>query len=194
MQSQIGVSHNKLSPTVALFIGSLRTHSNSSRIAAALTEIAAARLVFEPLAIDGLGFFSQDLETQPPAAWLAMRHQIAAVDAVLFITPEYNRSVPGALKNSLDIASRPYGQSVLERKPAAVISSSVSRNGGAAANQHLRQSLAFLNMPTLSEPNMCLGAVHNWFDAHGALVDANGRKLLDTFVDAFARWICEHRR
>jgi chromate reductase, NAD(P)H dehydrogenase (quinone) len=177
---------------VALLIGSLRRDSNSQRIAHALGAVCSEQLSLRPVAIGDLPLFNQDLESAPPAPWERLRAEIRAAKAVLFVTPEYNRSIPGVLKNALDVGSRPYGHSVFNGKPAAIISSSIGGLGGFGANHHLRQSLAFLNMPTLGQPEMYLGAVQNWFAADGSLVDAGGRQLLTQFGSAFAAWIDRH--
>jgi len=139
--------------TVATIVGSLRANSNSGRIAKAIAS-DAPNLVFDIVTIGDLPLYNPDLDASPPAAWSSFRARIKAADAVLFITPEYNRSVPGALKNAIDVGSRPYGQSAFAGKPAAVVSSSMGPIAGFGANHHLRQSLAFLDMPTLQQPEV----------------------------------------
>jgi chromate reductase len=139
--------------------------------------------------IGDLPLFSQDLEATPPQPWVTFREKIKAADAVLFFTPEYNRSVPGVLKNAIDVGSRPYGQSVWDCKPAAVASASVGAVGGFGANHHLRQSLAYLNMPTMGQPEMYLGSVGDWFDDAGNLKNEKHKEYLSKFAAAFAAWI-----
>ncbi len=137
--------------TVAIVLGSLRKDSLNRKVTDALIAEAPAGLSFKYAEIGDLPHFNQDLEAAPPAQWTRFRDEVRGADAVLFATPEYNRSVPGVLKNAIDVGSRPYGQSVFNGKPAAVISASMGAIGGFGANHHLRQSLMFLNMPTLQQ-------------------------------------------
>ena len=125
----------------------------------------------------------------PPAPWIAFRQRVTAADAVLFVTPEYSRSVPAVLKNALDVGSRPYGASVWNRKPGAVVSSSPGAIGAFAANHHLKQSLVFLNVPTMQQPEAYLGHADKLFDEHGKLVSDGNRKFLQEFMLAFANWV-----
>jgi chromate reductase len=175
--------------TVAVIVGSLRKESFSRKIAQAIAETAPKSLAFDFVDISRLGLYNQDLDGNEPAEWLAVRNQIRAADAVLFVTPEYNRSVPGVLKNAIDIISRPWGANSFDGKPAAVVSASIGPIGGFGANHHLRQSLAFLNMPTLAQPEMYLGGVGDWFDAAGKLTRDDTRAFLGKFGEAFATWI-----
>jgi len=175
---------------IAVVVGSLRNESNSLRLARAIAAEAPKNLSFEIIEIGDLPFYNQDLETAaPPAAWTRFRTQLKSADAVLFVTPEFNRSVPGALKNAIDVGSRPYGASAWAGKPAAVVSSSVGPISGFGANHHLRQSLAFLDMPTLQQPEMYLGSVGDWFDAEGKVKNADTRAFLGAFAKKFADWI-----
>lgn len=177
------------SRTVALITGSLRKDSFSRKIGQAIAAESPPNLAFQTLEIGHLGFYNQDLDTTPPESWTVFRNQIRSADAVLFVTPEYNRSVPGVLKNAIDIGSRPYGQAAFNGKPAAVVSMSVGAQGGFGANHHLRQSLAFLNMPVLPQPEVYLGGVGDWFDAEGRIKSADTRAFLGKFAAAFAAWI-----
>jgi chromate reductase len=175
---------------IAVVVGSLRNESNSARLARAIAAEAPKNLIFETVEIGDLPFYNQDLETAaPPAAWTRFRNQLKSADAVLFITPEYNRSVPGVLKNAIDVGSRPYGASAYAGKPAAVVSSSIGPISGFGANHHLRQSLAFLDMPTLQQPEMYLGSVGDWFDEAGEVKNADTRAFLGSFAKKFADWI-----
>ncbi|GAM96554.1 NADPH:quinone oxidoreductase [alpha proteobacterium U9-1i] len=174
---------------IAIVVGSLRKASWNRKIAEALIGAAPAGYSFSFVEIGDLPFFNEDLEANPPAQWVRFRQEIAAADAVLFVTPEYNRSVPGVLKNAIDVGSRPYGQSVFAGKPAGVISGSMGGIGGFGANHHLRQSLAFLNMPTLPQPEAYIGVVHELFDADGKVKNDATRGFLDTYAKAFAHWI-----
>jgi chromate reductase len=175
---------------VAVFVGSLRKDSFNRKIALALAELAPASLKLEILEIGQLPFYNQDDdEGQPPAAWTEFRARVKAADAVLFVTPEYNRSVPAVLKNALDVGSRPYGQSVWDGKPGAVVSVSPGAIGGFGANHHLRQSLVFLNVPALQQPEAYIGNVAKLLDPSGKLADEGTRGFLVKFAQAFAAWI-----
>jgi len=177
--------------TIATIVGSLRANSNSERIARAIAAEAPKALSFDIVQIGDLALYNPDIdETSAPAAWTAFRKRIKSSDAVLFVTPEYNRSVPGALKNAIDVGSRPYGQSAFAGKPAAVVSSSMGPISGFGANHHLRQSLAFLDMPTLQQPEVYLGGVNDsWFDADGRLSKDDTRAFIGQFAAKFADWI-----
>ena len=175
---------------IAVIVGSLRANSNSERLAKAVSAEAPKHLAFDIVPIGDLPLYNPDIDgASPPAAWTAFRERIKSADAVLFVTPEYNRSVPGALKNAIDVGSRPYGQSVFSGKPAAVVSSSMGPIAGFGANHHLRQSLAFLDMPTLQQPEMYLGTVTDWFDEAGAIKSADTRTFIGKFAAKFADWI-----
>ena len=184
----MATSHN-----VVVIVGSLRKESFSLKIANALAKLAPATLKLDVITPHGISFFNQDLEGAPPADWLAFREKLQKSDAVLFVTPEYNRSVPGVLKNAIDIASRPYGHSAWNGKPAAVISVSPGAIGGFGANHHLRQSLVFLDMPTLQQPEAYIGQADKLFDASGAFVNPSTRDLCSKFLATFDAWIRKHR-
>jgi chromate reductase len=177
--------------SVAVIVGSLRKASFNRKLAHALIALAPSSLQLGLVEIGALPLYDQDLddEGRPPAAWTAFRGEVRSRDAVLFVTPEYNRSVPAPLKNAIDVGSRPFGQSVWDRKPGAVISGSPGAIGGFGANHHLRQSLVFLNVPCLQMPEAYVGAVHKKFDDQGALSDDGTRKFLQEFIDAYAAWV-----
>ncbi|MEO8103295.1 MAG: NAD(P)H-dependent oxidoreductase [Betaproteobacteria bacterium] len=175
---------------VAVLVGSLRKDSLNRKTALALATIAAPALTLDIVEIGELPLYNQDDDTSTPLdPWTAFRARMKKADAVLFVTPEFNRSVPGALKNAIDVGSRPYGQSVFEGKPAAVISVSPGAIGGFGANHHLRQSLVFLNMPTMQQPEAYIGGAATMFDASGALTNTATREFLQKFAAAFASWI-----
>lgn len=174
---------------VATIVGSLRKDSFNRKTAHALAELAGPALTLEIHEIGHLSLYNQDLDASPPAAWVDFRNRIRPSDAVLFVTPEYNRSVPGVLKNAIDVASRPYGQSVWDGKPAAIVSVSPGAIGAFGANHHLRQSLVFLNMPVLQMPEAYVGGAAALFDESGKLANESTRSFLKKFVDAFSRWI-----
>jgi chromate reductase len=178
---------------IAVLVGSLRKASFSRRTAQALMQIAPPSLKMEIVEISDLPLYNQDLdegESAPPAAWTAFRERIRRADGLLFITPEYNRSVPSVLKNAIDVGSRPYGKSAWAGgKPGAVISVSPGAIGGFGANHHLRQSLVFLDVLPMQQPEAYLGGVAKWFDDAGKLQDESARKFLQTIIDAYAAWV-----
>ena len=175
---------------IAVLVGSLRRDSFNRRTALALAKLAPERLSLEIVPIGGLPLYNQDLDEDPPAAWIEFRERVRRADALLFVTPEYNRSVPGVLKNAIDVGSRPYGKSAFQKKPGAVISASPGRYGGFGANHHLRQSCVFLDIPLMQQPEAYLGGVTDaTFGADGEVEDAGTRKLLKRFVDAYADWV-----
>jgi len=178
---------------VAVVVGSLREGSFNRMTAQALMELAPESLQLEIVDIADLPFYDQDLDADtPPAQWTAFRERIRRAAAVLFVTPEYNRSVPGVLKNAIDVGSRPYGQSAWNGKPAGVISVSPGAIGGFGANHHLRQSLVFLNMPAMQQPEAYIGNCASLFDDHGKLSNESTRKFLQGFLDAFATWVARN--
>jgi chromate reductase, NAD(P)H dehydrogenase (quinone) len=171
---------------VAVIVGSLRKEAFSRKLAKAIAAVAPPHLSFDFVEIGQLQHFNQDLEATPTAEWSAFRDRIRAADAVLFVTPEYNRSVPGVLKNAIDVGSRPYGHSVWNGKPAAVVSNSPGAIGGFGAYHHLRQSLVFLNMPTVNQPETYVGGVGAMFDEAGELTNESTREFLTGFAQTFA--------
>ncbi len=174
---------------IAVVVGSLRKDSFTRKVANALAEIAAPALALEQLEIGSLPLYNQDLEASPPGEWQRFRDRVRAADAVVFATPEYNRSVPGVLKNAIDVGSRPYGKSAWAGKPAAVISVSPGAVGGFGANHHLRQSLVFLDMPCLQQPEVYISGADKLFDRDGKLTSDNVRELLRKLATAFDKWI-----
>jgi len=174
---------------IAVFVGSLRKESLNRKLAKALAELAPSSLKLEIVEIGQLPLYNQDFDEDPSAVYVEFRATVRAADGVLFVTPEYNRSVPGALKNALDVASRPYGQSAWNGKPGAVISASPGAIGGFGANHHLRQSLVFLNVPAMQQPEAYIGGADKLFDARGKLANDGTRKSLQQFIEAFANWV-----
>lgn len=174
---------------IAVLVGSLRKGSFNRMTAQALMDLAPDSLNLEIAEIGDLPLYDQDRDVELPNEWVAFKARIVAADAVLFITPEYNRSVPGVLKNAIDVASRPYGQSAWNGKPAGVISVSPGAIGGFGANHHLRQSLVFLNMPTMQQPEAYIGNCASLFDADGKLTNESTRGFLRSFLEAFAVWV-----
>jgi chromate reductase len=183
-----------MTSSVAVLVGSLRKASFNRKIAHVLIGLAPESLKLEIVEIGDLPLYNEDLEQEaPPAAWTAFREKVKAFDAVLFVTPEYNRSVPAALKNALDVGSRPYGKSVWSGKPGAIVSVSPGHIGGFGANHHLRQSLVFLNVPALQQPEAYIGGVANLLDEQGELTNEDTKKFLIGFIATFEKWIASNR-
>ena len=176
---------------IAVVVGSLRKESFNKTLAAALEKLFPADFSFVQVRIDDLPPYNQDDDGNPSAEVTRLKAEIAGAKGVLFFTPEYNRSIPGVLKNALDHASRPYGQSVWNGKPAGVIGASVSPIGTAAAQQHLRNILAYLNMPTLGQPEAFIHHKEGLYDANGNLAEAS-QKFLQGWVDAYVAWVKKH--
>jgi chromate reductase len=179
---------------VAVLVGSLRKESFNRKMARALAELAPPSLKLEIVEIRDLPLFNQDDEANPPPASVAFKSRIQKAEAAIFVTPEYNRSVPGVLKNAIDVASRPYGKSAWDGKPAAVMSVSPGAIGAFGANHHLRQSLVFLNMPTMQQPEAYVGGAATMFDDAGKLIKPETREFVGKFMGAFAAWVEKIRR
>ena len=175
---------------IAIIVGSLRKDSINRKVARSICAFASDKLDCQIVEIGALPLYNQDLDASPPAEFTRFREQIAAVDGILFWTPEYNRGVPGVLKNAIDVASRPYGQSVWDKKPAAIISASPGSVGGFGANHQLRQACVFLNMPVMQQPEAYLGHVSdNSFDDQGHVKDGPLKDLILNLAAAFADWV-----
>ena len=175
---------------IAILVGSLRAGSINRKVAKTMCAIRDDSLECSIVEIGDLPLFNQDIEGNPPAEWVAFREKIAAVDGVLFVTPEYNRSIPGALKNAIDVGSRPYGHSVFAKKPAAVVTASPGGVGGFGCNHQLRQCCVFLDMPVMAQPEAYLGHVtDDSFDADGQLKDGPLKDVVTTLAHAFAGWL-----
>ena len=176
------------SRNVAVLVGSLRKDSLNRRMANALQELAPSGLKLEVVEIGALPHYNADLEVDVPPAWQAFRDRIRPADALLFVTPEYNRSVPGVLKNAIDVGSRPSGQSVWDGKPGAVISVSAGAIGGFGANHHLRQSFVFLNVPAMQQPEAYIGGADKLFEGQ-RLTNGSTREFMTRYLQGFAAWI-----
>jgi chromate reductase len=179
---------------IAIFVGSLRKESYNLKTAKALIALAPESMSFEIIDIANLPMFNEDLEATPPNEWTVLRQQIIAADGVLFLTPEYNRSVPGVLKNALDVGSRPYGKNSWNGKPGAVISVSIGNISGFGANHHLRQSLVFVNVLAMAQPEAYIGSAAGLFDEKGTLINDSTKEFLKTFLSAFENWIQMHAK
>lgn len=179
------------SKRIAVIVGSLRKESFNRKVAKALIKLAPATLNLEILEISALTLYNEDLDVNPPTAWTEFRDKLKTFDGVIFVTPEYNRSFPAAIKNALDIGSRPYGQSVWNGKPGAVISVSQGAMGGFGANHHLRQTFVFLNIPVMQQPEAYIGNAASWFDANANITNESISKFLKSFIDSYSQWVYE---
>lgn len=175
--------------SVAVIVGSLRKESFSLKIAKAFAKIAPPSLKLDIVTLEGLSFFNQDLEATPPADWVAFRERIQKSDAVLFVTPEYNRSTSGVLKNAIDVGSRPYGKSSFLGKPTGIIANSPGALGGVAAAMHLKSILPGISGPIMQQPEIYLNGVGDAFDDKGNLTKEALEKVMKAYIDAFAAWV-----
>jgi len=187
--AESGLHLTSVQRTVAVLIGSLRKESFTRKVANAVIKVAPASLGFETIEIGQLPLYNQDLESATPAAWAEFRDKLRAADAVLFATPEYNRSVPGVLKNAIDVGSRPRESNAFHGKPGAVIRVSPGTLAAFGANHHLRQMLVFLDVPTMQQPEAYIGGAGKLFDAAGNLTNDSTREFLAKFAESFARWV-----
>lgn len=179
--------------TVAVWVGSLRRESFNRRLALAVERLAPEGFSFEHVRIDDLPLYNQDFDGHYPAEGVRLKQQIEAADALLFVTPEYNRSIPGVLKNALDIASRPWGKNSFAGKPGAVIGASVGATGSALAQQHLRNVLAYLDVPTLAQPEVFVQFKdESLIDQNGKIGSEGTQKFLQGFVDRYVSWVRAH--
>jgi chromate reductase len=174
---------------VAVFVGSLRTDSFNRRLARAVEKLAPAEFAFRHVQIDDLPLYSQDFDAAYPAAATRLKKDVESADALLFATPEYNRSIPGVLKNAIDIASRPWGTNSFAGKPGAVIGASIGSTGSALAQQHLRNVLAYLDVPMLAQPEVFIHFRDELIADDGTISNDGTRKFLQGFVDSYAAWI-----
>jgi len=179
-----------MSKTIGIIAGSLRRESFSKKIAAEIVKMAPQGYEFKLIPIADLPVYNQDFDDDnaAPAAYTEFRTLMNTVNGVIFITPEYNRSVPGALKNAIDVGSRPYGKSIWDKKPAAVFSNSPGNLSAFGANHHLRQSLVFLNMPVMQQPEVYLAKVADLFNDRGDIIDGKGKELIQQAVTAYISW------
>jgi len=177
---------------IAILVGSLRKDSYNRKIARAICALRDDNLDCEMIEIGDLPLYNQDYDSagEQPPQYARFRDQLRGADGVLFVSPEYNRGIPGVLKNAIDVGSRPYGQSVFDKKPAAVITSSIGAIGGALANHQIRQSCVFLNMPVMAQPEAYLGNVSDdHFNADGTLKDGPFKDVVTRLAHAFYGWI-----
>ncbi len=173
---------------VLTLIGGISSHSLNRRLFNGIEALGLSDFDFDSFDISKLPFFSQDLELDPPDIVLEFKDRIREAEAVLFITPEYNRSFPGVLKNSIDWGSRPYGQNLWDRKPAAVMGASIGTIGTFGAQHHLRQVLAYLNLSVMGQPEFYFNGSRS-FNERGELVDEKTKQLLRAYFESFKSWI-----
>lgn len=179
-------------PTIAVLVGSLRRESINRRLAGALEKLAAGKARFEYIEIGDLPLYNQDFDQAYPPQGTRLKERIRSADAVLFVTPEYNRSIPGVLKNAIDIGSRPYGDSAFAGRPAAVIGASIGAIGTALAQQHLRNVLAYLDMPVLGQPEAFIHYKDGLIADDGSIGNDGTKTFLQDFVDRFLALVARH--
>jgi len=175
---------------IAIIVGSLREGSINRKVARSICALRDDNLDCSMIEIGDLPLYNQDLDSNPPEQWVRFRQQVAAADGVLFCSPEYNRGIPGVLKNAIDVGSRPYGQSVFDKKPAAIVTASPGSIGGFGANHQIRQTGVFLNMPMMQQPEAYLGHVtDDSFDSDGKLMEGPLKELVKVLAHAFHDWV-----
>jgi chromate reductase len=180
--------------TIVIIAGSLRKESFSLKIAKALAKLAPASLAPDVITPHGISFFNQDLEANPPEDWLAFRDKLQKSNGILFVTPEYNRSIPGVLKNVIDVGSRPYGKSSFNGKPVGIVSNSPGPLGGVSAAKHLQNILPGISGPILQQPETYLSGVGDAFDDRGELTKDALRQVLQQYIHAFAAHVEKHNK
>jgi chromate reductase len=174
---------------VVVIVGSLRKEAHTLKVANALAKLAPDTLKLDVTTLHGISFFNQDLEANPPADWLAFREKLQKSNGVLFVTPEYNRSIPGVLKNAIDVGSRPYGKSSFLGKPIGIVSNSPGVLGGVNAAMNLKQLLPGITGPILGQPEIYLVGVGDAFDAQGNLTKEPMQKVMQQYIDAYAAFV-----
>ena len=177
---------------ILVVVGSLRRESYNRQLANAVMKMAPAELSFQQAKIDDLPLYNQDDDGSPAEPVKRLKNEVRTADGLLFVTPEYNRSVPGVLKNAIDHASRPYGQNAWAHKPAGIIGASIGAPGTSMAQQHLRNILAYLDVPTLGQPEVFIHVKDGFFDPSGDIASAGTRKFLQTWTDRFVEWVKAH--
>jgi chromate reductase, NAD(P)H dehydrogenase (quinone) len=179
---------------IVVIVGSLRKESFTLKIANALAKLAPASLKLEVTTLNGISFFNQDLEANPPADWVAFREKIQKADGVIFVTPEYNRAIPGVLKNAIDVASRPYGKSSFLGKPVGIISNSPGPLGGVSAAKTLQNILPGISGPIMGQPETYLNGIGDAFNDKGELTKESLQKVLEQYLTAFAAFVEKQHR
>jgi chromate reductase, NAD(P)H dehydrogenase (quinone) len=185
----MATSHN-----IVVLVGSLRKESFSLKIANALVKLAPDTLKLNVVTLHDISFFNQDLEAAPPADWVAFREKLQKSNGVLFVTPEYNRSISGVLKNAIDVGSRPYGKSSFLGKPTGIISNSPGPLGGVSAAKHLQNILPGISGLIMGQPEVYLNGVGDAFDDTGELIKESLQAVLKQYIDAYATFVVRHHR
>ena len=180
--------------SVVVLVGSLRKESFTLKIANALAKLAPDSVKLNVVTLHDISFFNQDLEATPPADWLAFREKLQKSNGVLFVTPEYNRSIPGVLKNAIDVGSRPYGKSSFNGKPVGIVSNSPGPLGGVSAAKHLQNILPGISGPILQQPEIYLNGVGDAFDDKGELIKESVQKVLKQYIDTYAAHVETHNK
>lgn len=178
--------------TIGVIVGSLRRDSINRKLASALVKLGPPEFSFNLLQIGDLPLYNQDDDDHQAESVIRLKNEVKGSSGIIFVTPEYNRSVPGVLKNALDNASRPYGQSAWAGKPAGVLGASVGSIGSALAQQHLRNTLAYLDMPTMGQPEVFLQVKEGFFDEAGNVANRETVKFLQGWMDRYAAWVKGH--
>ena len=179
---------------ITVIAGSLRKESFTLKITNALTKLAPDTLKLEVVTLHGISFFNQDLEAEPPADWVAFREKIHKSSGVIFVTAEYNRSIPGVLKNAIDVASRPYGKSSFLGKPIGIVSNSPGPLGGVSAAKHLQNILPGISGPIMGQPEIYLNGVGDAFDDKGELIKESLQAVLKQYIDAYAAFVTRYHK
>ncbi len=179
---------------VVVIVGSLRKESSTLKVANALAKLSPPALKSEVVTLHGISFFNQDLEASPPADWLAFREKLQKSNGVLFVTPEYNRSISGVLKNAIDVGSRPYGKSSFLGKPVGIVSNSPGPLGGVSAAKHLQNILPGICGPILGQPEIYLNGIGDAFDEKGELVKESLKPVLKQYIEAYAAHVERHNK
>ncbi|HTB04527.1 MAG TPA: NAD(P)H-dependent oxidoreductase [Bradyrhizobium sp.] len=174
---------------IVVIVGSIRKESFTLKIANTLAKLAPASLKLDVTTLQGISFFNQDLEATPPADWLAFREKLQKSNGVLFVTPEYNRSIPGVLKNAIDVGSRPYGKSSFLGKPTGIVSNSPGPLGGVSAAKHLQNILPGISGPIMGQPEIYLNAIGDAFDDRGECSKETLLKVMQQYIDAYAAFV-----
>src|SRR6202158_5041128 len=174
---------------VVVIVGSLRKEAHTLKVANALAKLAPDTLKLDVTTLHSISFFNQDLEAHPPADWVAFREKLQKSNGVLFVTPEYNRSIPGVLKNAIDVGSRPYGKSSFNGKPTGIVSNSPGPLGGVSAAKHLQNIMPGISGPFMGQPEIYLNGVGDAFDEKGNLTKESMQKVLQQYIDAFAAFV-----
>lgn len=177
---------------IAIVIGSLRRDSYNRKLANALKKLAPPEFSFQELRIDDMPLYNQDYDADQPEPVKRLKGEVRSVHGVIFVTPEYNRAIPGVLKNAIDNASRPYGDSAWMGKPAGVVGASIGAPGTSMAQQHLRNTLAYLDMPTLGQPEVFIHVTDGFFDQNGDIARPDTRRFLQGWMDAYVAWVKKH--